>query len=370
MKISCSKELLIANINIVNKAVAQKTTQPILECILLTADREGFRLMANNLELSIESAVIEADVYELGSVALDARLFSNIIRSLPEEHVNIEVDDNNSTLITSGKAEFKLAGQPGREFPKPPEVKKDSCLKIKSLTFKNIIKQTIFSVAVEDSMPVLTGEFMEISPKRLNIVAIDRFRVSFRTAEVEEFGTYKDVVVPAKTLNEISSVAPSDEEENISIYFTDRHALFEMSNCTMVSRLIEGQYMDYANLFNADSKLVVRANREELLKAVERIVLIVKDPKKAPVTLEITENNIDITAVAEIGHSFEQVSVETEGQPLTISFNANYITDVLRNIEDEKVCLYFMSPLSPCIIKSLQGEDYKYLVLPLNIRRS
>lgn len=366
MNISCSKELLINNISVVSKAVAQKTTQPILECILLTADRKGFRLMANNLELSIESANIEAEVYELGSVALDARLFSNIIRSLPETEVSITIDENNCALIKSGRAEFKLMGQSGREFPQPPEVTKEAPLKIKSTILKNIIKQTIFSVATEDTRPVLTGEFLEISPQKLNIVAIDGYRVSFRTTPIEDYGTYKDIIVPAKTLSEISSIAPA-KEEYINIYFTERHALFEMSTCTMVSRLIEGQYMEYENLFNTDSNMVVKVNCQELLRALERAMLIVKDPKKAPVSLEIKDNIMNITSKTEIGEVFEQVSIEAEGEGLTISFNANYLVDVLKNIDDEIVALNFMSSLSPCIIRGIEREDYKYLVLPLKL---
>ncbi len=366
MNITCSKELLTNNISIVSKAVAQRTTQPILECILLISDRKGFRLMANNLELSIETANIEAEVYELGSVALDSRLFSNIIRNMPERDINISVDEKNCAVIKSGRAEFKLMGHPGAEFPQPPEVEKDDFLKIKNTVFKNIIKQTIFSVASEDTRPVLTGEFLEISPSKINIVAIDGYRVSFRTAEAE-YSTYKDIIVPARTLGEISNIAPSGEDEYINIYIKDRHALFEMSTCTMVSRLIDGRYMEYENLFNADANTIVKANREELLRALERAVLIVKDPKKAPVTLDITSSVMDITSKAEIGEVFEQVSIEAEGENLKISFNANYIIDVLKNIEDDIIVLNFMSALSPCIIKSTDKNEYKYLILPLKL---
>lgn len=355
------------NISVVYKAVAQKTTQPILECILLTADKKGFRLMANNLELSIESANINAEVYELGSVALDARLFSNIIRSMPQTEVNIAVDENNCAVIKSGRAEFKLMGQPGRDFPQPPQLEKEKPLKIKSTTFKNIIKQTIFSVATEDTRQVLTGEFLEIAPDKLNIVAIDGYRVSFRTTSIENYGAFKDVIVPAKTLNEISSVAPAKDDEFVNIYFTERHALFEMSTCTMVSRLIEGQYMEYENLFNTDSNMVVKVNCNELLSALERAMIVVKEAKKANVILEIKDNVINITSKTEIGEVFEQVNIEAEGEGLTISFNTNYLIDVLKNIEDDEVLINFMSALSPCIIKGIDRDDYKYLVLPVKV---
>jgi DNA polymerase-3 subunit beta len=258
-------------------------------------------------------------------------------------------------------------GQPGKEFPQPPEVKKTEPLKIKSSVLKNIIKQTIFSVATDDSRPVLTGEFLEITPKKINVVAIDGFRVSFRTELVEEYTTYTDIIVPARTLGEISSVASAKEDEIVNMYFTDRHALFEMSNCTMVSRLIDGQYMDYESLFNTDNNIIVKVYREELLRALERSILIVKDPKKAPVTLEINDNVMSITAKTEMNEVFEQISIENDGDRLNISFNANYLVDVLKNIEDEMVEMQFMSTLSPCIIKGIDKENYKYLVLPLKM---
>jgi DNA polymerase-3 subunit beta len=335
--------------------------------MLLIADRAGFRLMANNLELSIESVNIEADVYELGSVALDARLFANIVRSLPEPEVSISVDEKNCAVIKSGRAEFKLMGQPGKEFPRPPEVKKTEPLKIKSNVLKNIIKQTIFSVSTDDARPVLTGEFLEITPKKINVVAIDGFRVSFRTEPVEEYTTYTDIIVPARTLTEIGSVASAKEDEIVNMYFTDRHVLFEMSNCTMVSRLIDGQYMDYESLFNTDNNIIVKLYREEFLRALERSILIVKDPKKAPVTLEINDNVMSITAKTEMNEVFEQISIENDGDKLNISFNANYLVDVLKNIEDDMVEMQFMSTLSPCIIKGIDKENYKYLVLPLKM---
>lgn len=364
MNITCDKELLINSISIVSKAVALKSTQRILECMLLITDRAGFRLMANNLELSIETANIEADVYELGSVALDAKLFSNIIRSLPLSTVSITVDRNNLAVIKSGKAEFKLMGLPGREFPMPPKVEKEKMLTTDSATLKNSIKKTIFAAAVEDTRPTLTGEFMEISPKSMNLVAIDGYRVAYRKIEISNCSTYADLIVPAKTVNEISNILSPKEDEFVNVYFTDRHVLFEIESCTVVSRLIDGQYMDYKNLFNCDSKTVVTVERQEILSAIERATLIVKDNKKVPVVLDIKDSIINITSKTEIGEVFEQVGADIEGEPLKIAFNASYISDIFKNIEDETIRLYFMSPLSPCIMKGLEGEDYMYLVLP------
>lgn len=364
MNINCEKDLLINNISIVSKAVAQKTTLPILECILLTTDRSGFRLMANNLELSIETANMEADVFELGSVALDAKLFSNVIRSLPSEKVSITVDENNLAVIKSGKAEFKLMGHSGKEFPQPPVVEKEQMLTIDSLTLKNIIKKTIFAVATEDTRPVLMGEFLEITPRDMTVVAIDGYRVAYRKTGIENCSNFADIIVPAKTLNEISNILPPKEDEKVNVYFTDKHTLFETESCTIVSRLIDGQYMEYKNLFNCDSKTTVTVERQELLSAIERATLIVKDSKKAPVVLDIKDNNISITSKTEIGEVFEQVSSEIDGEPLNISFNANYLADVFKNIDDDVIKLYFMSPLSPCIIKGVDGDGYMYLVLP------
>jgi len=368
MIITSTKEELLSKINIVSKAVASKTTRPILECILITADSEGVRLTANNLELSIETANINADIIEKGSAAPEAKMFLEIIRNLPENDVSIETDNKNNIIIKSGKSEFKIFSLPGEDFPELPSVEKNFKYEISSAMFKNMIKQTIFAVAVDETRPILTGELLEIKENCFNIVAIDGFRVAFRTEKIENKNESTSVVVPSKTLSEISRILPDKEDEIVSMYFTDNHALFETNQFTMVSRLLEGEFFKYENSFINEHTTTIEVNRQELLSSIERATLIVKDMKKSPVLLKIKENFLVITSNTDIGTSYEEVSVDFEGENLEIGFNPKYLIDALKVIDDERISINFMSELSPCIINGLEIGNYKYLILPLRLK--
>lgn len=367
MRITCKKEVLLNNINIVMKAVSTKTTLPILECILLMVDRKGFRLIANDLSIAIETSNMEADVFENGSVALEAKMFFDIIRSLPDENVEISADEKNMAVIKSGRSEFKLVGQNGNEFPLLPEIHKNNSLKLSSFKFKNMIRQTIFSVAVEENRPILTGELIEIKDGFMNLVAIDGFRVSFRTIEVNDIDEDIDVVVPAKTLNDISKILSDKEEEEVEIIFTDKHIVFTMSNCIVVSNILDGDYIKYDQLFSDDFNNMVKINKNDFLKSLERATLVAKENKKTPVNLEIKDNMLIVTSNTELGEVYDEIAIETKGDELKIGFNPKYLIEALRAIDDEFINLQFMTSLSPCIIRGIDRDDYKYLVLPLKI---
>lgn len=368
MKINCEKEILLENINIVLKAVSNKTTLPILECILLTADENGFRLTSNNLELGIETSNIETEIYEKGTIALESKIFFEIIRNLPENSVNIETDEKNTVTIKSGKSEFKILGQPGNEFPLLPNVEKNINYLVNSNIIKNMIKQTIFSVATEDTRPVLTGELIEIKNETLSIVAIDGFRISFRRIKAEKTNEHISAIAPAKTLNEIIKIIPDKNNDIITIYFTDKHILFELENCIMVSRLLEGEFLKYEPIFTDDYTTLIEVNRELLLKGLERATLISKDSNKNPVKLKIENNNLVITSNTEFGESYEEVKIEMDGKELEIGFNPKFLIDALKAIDDDTIAMQFMTSLSPCIIRGLDNENYKYLILPLRLK--
>ncbi len=370
MLVTCTKNELLSKINVVSKAVAVKTTMPILECILITADSAGMRLTANNLELAIQTSNMTDDVtiMEKGLAAPEAKVFFEIIRNLPDNIVTLETDENNTLIIKSGKSEFKILSLPGNDFPEITHVEKIIKYDVKSNIFKSMIKQTIFSVAVEDSKPVLTGELIEIKEDCFNIVAIDGFRVSFRKNIIDNKNENVSVVVPAKTLNEISRIISDKEDEMISMYFTDNHALFETEDFTVVSRLLEGEFFKYEQSFINEYTTLVRIDRHELLSSVERATLISRDSKKNPVEFKIVDNKMIITSNTETGTSYEEVYADTEGEDLTIGFNPRYIIDALKAVEDEKINIKFMSSLSPCVIEEIDGESYKYLILPLRIK--
>lgn len=368
MHIICKKDILINNINIVLKSVASRTTLPILECILLKADKNGFKLISNDLELGIETANIEADIIEKGMVALEAKIFSDIIKNMPDGNISITVDDKNVAHIQNGKTKFQILGQKGEDFPTLNTVEKEEKYTIKESLLKNMIKQTKFSVSTDESKPILTGELLEIKEGYLNIVAIDGFRVSFRRTVVDKNFKNAEVVVPAKTLNEVIKILSDKEESTVNLYFNENYILFELDSCIIVSRLLEGEFLKYEQIFTEDYKTKIEIDKINFLNSLERASLISKDNKKTPVKLEIkNDENLVITSNTDFGTSYEEMSIGLEGEGLSIAFNPKYLIEALKAIEDDKIFIQFMTSLSPCIIKGINNDDYKYLILPLKI---
>jgi len=372
MKIRCAKKQLVEGINLVGRTVSTRTPLPILECILLTANENGLKLMANDLEMSIETAYYQADVDTPGSVALEAKLFSEIVRKMPDADIQIEVKSNNETSCTSGKARFKIMGMPADEFPVMPEVEKQTGYTIPAGELREMIRQTIFSVATEDTKPVLTGELIQHRDSALNIVAVDGFRISYRRVDLPDGSANLDnpvsIVVPAKALHEISRILPNDAEDTVTFSFSDKRIIFELPEFTFVSRLLEGEFIRYDQIFNEDFTTNVTIDREVFLSALERAILVARDNKKTPVKLDIKENSIILTSNTETGTAYDEISAEVDGDSLEIAFNPRYLMDALKVIDEERVIARFTTGLSPCIIRGVESDQAKYLVLPLRLR--
>ena len=367
MNIECRKDILLNNIGIVLKSVPSRTTMPILECILLIADREGFRLISNDLELGIETSNIEADILRKGSVAIDAKMFFDIVKNMPDGNICIDVDENNVAIIKNGKTEFKIMGQNAEDFPIINKIEKEEKYSISSSILKNMIKQTKFSVSTDESKPVLTGELLEIKEGYLNVVAIDGFRVSFRRTQVSKNFKEIEVVVPAKALNEIIKILSDKEDSLVNLYFNDNYVLFELDSCIIVSRLLDGEFLKYEQIFTEDYNTRIEIDRINFLNSLERASLISKDNKKTPVKIEIKNEELVITSNTEFGTSYEEVNIDLEGESINIAFNPRYLIEALKAIEDERVLIQFMTSISPCIIKGIDNSNYKYLILPLKI---
>ena len=369
MKMVCYKDALLNNLNIVSRAVSARTTLPILECVLINCSEDGFTLFANDLAMAVESRRIEADVTEPGEVALEAKLFYEIIRHLPEDTVSIQTGDNFVTTITSGQSEFKILGASAEEFPGMPEVEDIGAFCIKAGVLRDMVKQTIFSVAVENSKPGLTGELLEVKDDYFRVVAVDGFRVSYRRFLLEDEPKREfSLIVPPKALNEISKMSVQDKEE-VFIYHTDKHILFEIDGYRIVSRLIDGEFMKYEQVFTEDFNTKITVNRQKLLMSLERVSIIAsKELKKNPVHLSVLQNTVIISSQTEAGTVKDEIEVEADGNELEISFNPRYLIDAVRAIDETIVEVQFTTPLSPCIIKGVESDDGKYLVLPLRLR--
>lgn len=372
MKIRCAKERLVEGLNMVGRTVSSRTPLPILECILLTADENGVRLTANDLEMSIETTTLEAQVDETGSVALEARLFSEIIKKMPDSNVQIESQLNNETVCKSGRARFTIMGMPGEEFPVMPEMERTNGYSVPAKELRDMIRNTIFSVAAEDPKAVLTGELIEHRDNALNVVAVDGFRISYRKLDLTEMPSLPEVpmsvVVPAKALHELSRILPADSDDPCAFYFTDKRIIFDLPQFTFVSRLLEGEFIRYDQIFNEDFTTNVTLERQAFLSGLERATLVARDNKKSPVKLEIQEKSVVITSNTEVGNSYDEIQAEVDGNTLEIAFNPRYLIEALKAIDEDSIMARFTTGLSPCIIRGVNKDDAKYLILPLRLR--
>ena len=367
MQIACSKSNLLDNMNLVMKAVSSRTTLPILECVLLVADDNGFFMTATDLELGVETDKIDAMIIDAGCVALNAKMFHEIIRKFPEDTVTINVDDKNVTTLRCQKSEFKILGQSGEEFPTLPLVERSEFIPIGSRALKNMIRQTIFSVAVDETKNVMRGELLEVKNRVLKLVSVDGFRISYRECSLENFEGEAKIIIPGKALSVVSKLL-NDNDDEISIFYTDKHALFALGGCTFVTRLLDGEFINYENLFNSEYNTQVFVERTQLLSSLDRASLISVEAKKTPILLSISSGKILITANTEMGTVHDEVEVDIEGSDIDIAFNPRYMIEALRVIEDEKVLISFVTSLSPCVIRPEKESSYKYLILPLRIK--
>ena len=364
MKIICTKSNLVKGVGIVSKAVPSKTTMPILECILIDATTDIIKFTANDMELGIET-VVEGEVVQKGVIAIDARIFSEIVRKLPDNEVVIESDANLQTTITCEKAKFSISSKSGEDFSYLPYVEKAQTITLSQFTLKEIIRQTIFSIADNDSNKLMTGELFQIDNNILKVVSLDGHRISIRKTELKETYNPVKVVVPGKTLIEVSKILSGDIDSEVNISFTHNHIVFEFDKTVVVSRLIEGEYFRIDQMLSSDYETKVRVNKKELLNCIDRATLLVKEGDKKPIIINILDESMELKMKSQIGSMDEEIMIAKEGKDLLIGFNPKFLIDALRVIDDEEVTLYLMNPKAPCFIKD-EKETYIYLILPVN----
>lgn len=364
MQIACSRDILQKAVSIVSKAVSSKTTMPILECILLqTRDNQIF-ITANDTELGIET-MIEGEIQEDGKIAVDAKIFSEIVRRLPDSIVFIKSETNDLISIQCEKASFSIPGRNAEEFVYMPEVEKNKHITLSQFTLKEIIRQTIFSIADNGSNPMMSGELIEVNENQLKIISLDGHRISIRKVTLKDVFEPVKVVIPGKTLNEVSKILNGDAESEVSLYFTSNHVLFEFDQTTVVSRLIEGEYFRISQMLNSDYDTKVSVNKKDMSSCIDRATLLVKESDKKPIIIGITDGNMEVRLNSSLGSMQEELAIEKTGKDILIGFNPKFLADALRVIDDETIQIYMINPKAPCFIKD-SDETYIYLILPVN----
>ena len=364
MKIICQKINLLKSVNISLKAVPSKTTMPILECILIDATTNQIKFTTNDMELGIET-IVDGTIEEKGIIALDAKIFYEIIRRLPENQVTIKTDDKLTATITCEKAKFTIPGKSGEDFAYLPIIEREESLTISQFTLKEMIRQTIFSIASNETNKLMTGELFEIKDNYLKIVSLDGHRIAIRRMELKKDYADRKVVVPGKTLNEISKILSGEIDDIVNIYFSKNHILFEFDQTIVISRLIDGEYFRIDQMLSSDYETKFIINKKELLSCIDRATLLVKEGDKKPIIMNVTEGNMELKIQSFIGSMNEDIDIEKEGKDILIGFNPKFFIDALRVIDEEEVNLYMVNPKAPCFIKDDEGK-FIYLILPVN----
>ena len=364
MKLICAKNELLKSVNISLKAVSSKTTMPILECILIDASATEITFTSNDMELGIETKV-KGIIEEKGIVALDAKLFSDIIRKLPDSDVCIQTDTNLNTTITCEKAKFTIPGKSGDDFSYIPYIERNEAITLSQFTLKEVIRQTIFSISPNDSNKMMTGELMEVTGNELKLVSLDGHRMSIRKVALKEQYSDIKVIVPGKTLGEISKILNGDNDSEVQIFFSTNHIMFEFDDTIVLSRLIEGEYFRINQMLSSDYETKVTLNRRDFMDAIDRASILVRENDKKPLILNFTDEEMELKMHSAFGTMDARLAITKFGKDLMIGFNPKFLGDALRIIDDEEVTLYMMNPKSPCFIRD-EEETYIYLILPVN----
>ena len=370
MKFICEKEKLLKGINSVINGVASKTTMPILEGILIQTNDKEIKLTSYDLEIGIEY-IIESDVEEQGSTVVNATMFTEIIRKLPDTEISISINENNLLEIECEGSLYKLATMNPDEFPELPKINIDNSIEIEQNLLKNMIRKTIFAVSNEENKPIFTGCLFEVKENKLNVVAVDGYRLALKTNILNSVANDFHAVIPGKTLNEINKII-LDSFDPVKIGISKNQALFEMENCKIVTRLLDGEFLNYNNAIPANWETRIRVNKNNIQNCFERIILIssssIEKEKKYPVKISIEIGKVVISCTNQTGDAKEEIFVTTEGKNLEIGFNPRYFLDALKVIEDEEVYIDFGTNISPCIIRPVENDEYKYMILPIRMK--
>lgn len=364
MKLIFTKSNLNKAVGIVMKAVPTRTTMNILECILIDATTNEIKFTGNDMELGIET-IVEGEIIEKGKVAIDAKLFSEIVRKLPDNDITLTTDSNNNALITCEKSKFNIAGKSGDDFSYLPAIIKDKMITLSQFQLKEVINQTIFSIAINDNNKMMTGELFEVNEGTLKVVGLDGHRIAIRNIKLEGRSDDVRVVIPGKTLQEISKILNADAESFVNIYFTNNHVLFEFDQTHVVSRLIEGDYFKISQMLSNDYETKVSINKKEFLDSIDRANLLIREGDKKPIIINILNGLLQVNVNSAIGALNEDIDIDKEGKDIMIGFNPKFLMDALRVIDDENVTIYLVNHKSPCFIRDKE-ENYIYLILPVN----
>lgn len=367
MKIICNTSVLAEACNIVQRSVPQKSTFPAAEGILLQAKNSRLTLTGFDLEVGI-TTVIECSAESEGSIVLNARLLCDILRRLPAQTVTISADSHNLCKISSGEAEFSVVGIPSEDYPELPTVAGGIPFSLKHNILRDMVKQTIFAVATDDIKPVHKGIKFEVTSNNLRLVSCDSFRLAIRNEAISYEGEEMTFVVPAKTLAEVCKLVTENEEDDVTFSIGKKFILFEVGSFKIISRLLEGQFFNYNNAIPTESTTKARVNVKLILDSVDRTSLLISSKIKSPVRCIFDENLIKVSSATSLGSASDKIPAAIDGKRLEIGFNNTYLSDCLKTVDVDEVNIELSSPVSPIVIKPIEGDNFLFLIIPMRLK--
>lgn len=365
MKFTVNKGEITDAVMNIQRAVSSKTTIPALEGILITTQGNGLELSAYDLELGI-TTFIPSNNEENGSIVLSARVFSEIVRKSPADIVTVSVDDKNIATIESGQSSFNIIGIAAEEFPEFPKISDSTSIKLSGELLKGMIRQTVFAVADSDSKPIHQGSLFNIKDGKLEMVSVDGYRLAKRTENID-FNEELNFVVPGKTLHEIVKLI-GDTEENIDVAAGSRHIMFKIDNYTVISSLLEGEFLDYNRAIPAETTIEVTVNTREAIESVERVSLLITDRLKSPLRCTFEGNSISFLCTTSMGRASDSIPASITGGSVEMGFNNRYLLDALKNTECDEIKIQLNGALSPMKIVPKEGDNFLFLVLPVRLK--
>ncbi|EOC99434.1 DNA polymerase III subunit beta [Caldisalinibacter kiritimatiensis] len=364
MKVKVNQKELSKAVGTVQKAITSKTTLPILNGILIETKKNKLKLTGTDLEIGIET-YIDCEVIESGTIVIPSKIFGDIIRKLPNLDIVIEVNDDNKVHISCGHSDFNILGQPAMEYPELPKINDDISFKIPKDLLKNMIRQTVFAAAQDEIKPILTGALLEVNNGKASLVALDGYRLAVKTTSIDCNNDIK-VVIPSKTLNEVNKIL-EDDDSDVTIMFTSSHVLFDLGHSVIISRLLEGEFINYKDIIRNEYKSRVKVKTKDIQESIERASLLAREGKNNLVKFDISDEGMTITSNSDIGNVVENIDIDLEGNDIKIGFNSKYILDAIRVIDSEEIYMNLVSSVNPCIIKPVDDDSYTYLVLPVRL---
>ncbi|MDO5560374.1 MAG: DNA polymerase III subunit beta [Oscillospiraceae bacterium] len=366
MKFRCNRTALYEAIVNASKAVPQKSNIAALEGIKLAISENSLEVTGYDLELGIQTK-IDTVSSDSGIIIVNARLFSEIIRRMSSDELNVEIDEMLNVTITGNNTEYNISAVPADEYPDLPKIENNSSITMTQSILKNMIGQTNYAVAVNDNKPILTGELFEIENGLLRMVAIDGYRLAIRNEQIKCYDNI-NFVVPSKTLNEVSKLLSDSEDKECTIFVGTKHIIFDISGYQVISRLLEGEFHNYKSSIPSDFKTEIIIKTREFCDSVERCSLLINDKNKSPIKCSFEGNSLRVECKTGIGKVCDMLESEINGEPITIGFNNKYLLDALKASETDKIKIQMIAPNRPIKVIPVTGDSFMFLLMPIQLK--